>query len=99
MLHQTHLRRQQLPPGDKRLAWLLLEAPALPQPAVSDLLRELLRAGPEWATAALSTVLSAITQRCPDRCASQGLCRVGQLCHRVMSAQSECSTSVFNRRA
>ena len=42
---------------------------ALPQPAVSASFRELLRAGPEWATAALSTVLSAVNQRGPDRCA------------------------------
>ena len=48
---------------------LLLEAPALPQPAAASLFRELLRAGPAWVNAALSTVLAGITARPPDRCA------------------------------
>ena len=48
---------------------LVLEAPALPQPAVSEFFRELLRAGPEWAHVALSTTLNVINQRGPDRSA------------------------------
>jgi len=46
---------------------LLLEAPALPQPAAASLFRDLLRAGPAWVNTALSTVLAGITARPPDR--------------------------------
>ena len=46
---------------------LLLEAPALPQPAAAALFRDLLRAGPAWVNTALSTVLAGITMRPPDR--------------------------------
>ena len=46
---------------------LLLEAPALPQPAAASLFRELLRAGPAWVNTTLSTVLAGITARPPDR--------------------------------
>ena len=46
---------------------LILEAPALPQPAAASFFGELLRAGPEWANTALSTALGVITQRGPDR--------------------------------
>lgn len=60
-------RRQRLPAGDKRLQRLLLDAPALPQPATASVFRELLRAGPAWVNTALSTVLAGVTARPPDR--------------------------------
>jgi len=61
------VRRQRLPAGDKRVQRLLLEAPALPEPATASLFRDLLRAGPAWVNTALSTVLAGITARPPDR--------------------------------
>ena len=41
-------------PGDRTIAGVLLDAPALPQPAVADFLRDVARSGGDWSTLALS---------------------------------------------
>lgn len=59
--------RERLSAKDKALTAVLLEAPLLPRPAVPDFLADLASFGGEWATLALSSILSIATQRAPDR--------------------------------
>lgn len=47
-------REQQTDPKDRIIARLLLDAPALPQPAVAHFLADVAAGGDEWATLALS---------------------------------------------
>ena len=47
-------REQQTDPKDRTIARLLLDAPALPQPAVAQFLADVAAGGDEWATLALS---------------------------------------------
>lgn len=59
--------REQLPPSDRTIARLLLEAPALPQAGVAAFLRDLCASGGEWATLALSAARSVAVARPPNR--------------------------------
>ena len=56
-------RRAKLLPKDRALARLLLEAPALPEPLVPDLLRSLFLEGGEHATLALIATRDIMAQR------------------------------------
>ncbi len=49
-----------MPEKDKTITRVLLEAPALPMPAVCDFLRELCSSGPEAATLALVSAQSLV---------------------------------------
>ena len=59
--------RERLAPGDRSVAALLLDAPALPLGAVGGFLEDLLASGGEWATAALVAARVLIEGRPPAR--------------------------------
>ena len=59
--------RRHLPPSDRTVVKLLLEAPALPMPAVQQYLHEVAAAGSEWSTLALLAARDVILQRPPSR--------------------------------
>lgn len=46
-------REQQTDPTDRTIARLLMEAPALPQPAIAAFLADVAGSGGQWATLAL----------------------------------------------
>ena len=51
------------------MARLLLDAPALPQPAVATFLLDVAQQEGDWATLALSCARDLVMHRIPDRCA------------------------------
>ncbi len=59
--------REQGEPGERAIAGVLLDAPALPQPACADFLRDCAASGGDWATLALSAARDVALQRPPDR--------------------------------
>ncbi|CAL8471131.1 g10673 [Coccomyxa elongata] len=61
------LREQQTDPKDRTIARLLLDAPALPQPAVAQFLADVAAGGTEWATLALSAAFDVVMGRPCDR--------------------------------
>ncbi len=54
-------------PTDRTMARLLLDAPALPQPAVATFLLEVAQQEGDWATLALSCARDLVMHRIPDR--------------------------------
>ena len=61
------LFREQDDLAGRTLSRVLLEAPALPQPAVCEFLADVASGGGDWATLALSAARDVLTQRPPDR--------------------------------
>jgi hypothetical protein len=59
--------RERLPPEDRSIAGLLLDAPAVPLAPAGAFLRELLEQGADWATAALVAARVLIEGRPPAR--------------------------------
>ena len=59
--------REGQPPTDRTMARLLLDAPALPQPAVARFLLEVAQQEGDWATLALSCARDLVMHRIPDR--------------------------------
>lgn len=54
-------REQQEDPKDRTIARLLMDAPALPQPAVATFLADVAAGGGEWASLALQVMHPAIS--------------------------------------
>lgn len=59
--------REALPPNDKTLIQMLVEAPALPMPSTSQFLQDVCLSGPDWATLALLAARDIILHRPPAR--------------------------------
>ena len=59
--------REGQPPTDRTMARLLLDAPALPQPAVARFLLEVAQQEGDWATLTLSCARDLVMHRIPDR--------------------------------
>ena len=66
-------RREQLPPSDRTIARLLLEAPALPHAGAAAFLADLAASGGEWATLALTAARGVAVARPPDRAMALGV--------------------------
>jgi hypothetical protein len=58
-----HVSREQLPPSDKSMLTIILEAPALPLPSLFAFLRELCDEKGDWPTLALTTARTLIALR------------------------------------
>ena len=66
-------RREHLPPSDRTIARLLLEAPALPHAGAAAFLADLAASGGEWATLALTAARGVAVARPPDRAMALGV--------------------------